>query len=244
MTDTVSGLGPAADPSQGKLSASHHYKWQSAASRRGSFSMRGPSSGACRCLCRSRGSFDFLIPARARWIQALHEKYHAQSVIYALVVRGSHVLSNSGKKKAKKQTKKTTTTFIMHTLWSATGITATQRREGGGGWVNKCLEFIQGLHCDSYYTNIHACFSPPSLVVLYAGHYQTLLNVTVFVFVVDDVGEISTQRCKLEPRRKHNDVRLKLHTFCTWSARAAPHSCCLYWPFTTLLTVWLIPIRM
>lgn len=59
-------------------------------------------------------------------MQALHEIFHAQSVIYALVaqgsvVRGSQVLSNLGKKKK---------TFNMHTLWSLAGasarITATQ----------------------------------------------------------------------------------------------------------------------
>lgn len=207
MTDTVSGLGLAAETSQGKLSASHHYKWQSAVSRPGSFSMRGPSSGARRCVCRSRGPFDFLIPARTRGIQALHEIFHAQSVIYALVaqgsvVRGLQVLSNLGKKKK---------TFNMHTLWSPAGanarITATQL---GGRWVNKCLKFIRGVQRDSYYTNIHACFfSPPPSAVLYAGQSRlsNAVDCDCFLFAVDDVCEISLskqQRCKLEPRRKQD----------------------------------------
>lgn len=167
MTDTVGGLGPAADTSQGKLSASHHYKWQSAASRPGSFSMRGPSSGACRCLCRSRGPFDFLIPARARGIQALHEKYHAQSVIYALTAQK---LSGEGIAGVKQVRWKKTPQLLICTPCGlrqgpAQGLLPLSggRGETGGGWVNKCLEFIRGVHCDSYYTNIHACFSPPSI---------------------------------------------------------------------------------
>lgn len=62
--------------------------------------------------------------------------------------------------------KKTTTTFNMHTLWSATGASVDDchsvEGRGRGARVNKCLEFIWGVLCDSYYTNIHECFfSPP-----------------------------------------------------------------------------------
>lgn len=101
----------------------------------------------------------------------------------------------------------------MHTLWSATGasarITATQWWEGGGRWVNKCLEFIRGVHCDSYYTNIHACFSPPSISCTVCRTLSNTVDCHSFLCVMLMMF-VKFQRIY----GKYSDVLLKLHTFC------------------------------
>lgn len=81
----------------------------------------------------------------------------------------------------------------------------------GGRWVNKCLKFIRGVQRDSYYTNIHACFfSPPPLVVLYAGQSR-LSNTDNCFFCVSSMmfakfHHQNSKDEKPEPRRKHSDA--------------------------------------
>lgn len=137
MAHTVSGLGFVAVISQGLLSVRHHYKWQSWVSLLGCFSTPWLPWGLVQHL-QSVCPFDFLIPARAVecWLSMRYSTHKLWFMFLWCKAQwwGAHRCCGASVK-----------TFNMHTSWSLAGpgtrITAIQ----WGGWVNKCLKFIQDL---------------------------------------------------------------------------------------------------
>lgn len=139
--------------SQGLLSVGHHYKWQSWVSLLGCFSARWLPWGLVEHL-QSACPFDFLIPARAGecWLSMRYSTHKA--VIYALVVQGSMVRDHRCCGASVK-------TFNMHTSWSLGTVRHKDYCHSVGGWVNKCLKFIQGPYSwiAIIQTSMYVCLS-------------------------------------------------------------------------------------